>query len=277
MKDAFYPKLFLALALLGGWIGLTSYISHQYTYVDEDRFNYVVHDVPAVIRNAQGMEFVYIKPGLFEMGGGYWLPQEVIIGEGFYFQTTEVTQGQWLAIMHHNPSHFQDCGANCPVEMVSKDDVNVFLHALNAQQTRYHYRLPNEGEWEYVARTGNTITAQGRAQYEASLDEYGWFSLNAAERTHPVASKRPNRLGIFDLQGNVLEWCDKGYLAYPGKRIVDPWPYPSMKTGFHIARGGSWRSIYYFCQPYYRSGRNPNYQYKDVGLRLVIDVTKSRL
>ncbi len=165
------------------------------------------------------MDFVLIKAGTFMMGspedeeGRYYkeIQHQVILTQDYYMQTTELTQGQWEAVMGSNPSNFYNCGSNCPVEKVSWNDIQAFIEKLN-QRGEGIYRLPTEAEWEYAARAGSTtafanggITERG-CSYDANLDAMGWYYGNA-DGTHPVAQKLPNAWGLYDMHGNVWEWC----------------------------------------------------------------------
>ena len=131
-------------------------------------------------------------------------------------QTTEVTQGQWRSVMGSNPSDFANCGNNCPVENVSWDDIQSFITAMN-QRGDGTYRLPTEAEWEYAARAGSTSAfANGGisvtdCSYDPNLDAMGWYCGNASSTTHSVGGKQPNAWGLYDMHGNVWEWCQDWY------------------------------------------------------------------
>lgn len=164
------------------------------------------------------MTFNRIPTGTFMMGSPEDEPMrdsdetqhQVTLTNSYYMQTTEVTQGQWKAVMGSNPSWFSDCGDDCPVEEVSWDDVQEFITELNklGQGT---YRLPTEAEWESAARAGSMtafangdITETGSG-YDPNLDAMGWYSCNSDSKTHPVAQKQPNAWGLYDMHGNVWE------------------------------------------------------------------------
>jgi hypothetical protein len=123
----------------------------------------------------------------------------------FYIGKTEVTQAQWKAIMGKNPSHFK--GDNLPVEKVSWNDIQKFLVKLN-QQTGKNYRLPSSAEWRYAAQ-GGANSPQTIYSGSDNINKVAWYSGNAAKKTHPVATKQPNELGIYDMTGNVWEWCSE--------------------------------------------------------------------
>jgi surface protein len=164
----------------------------------------------------------------------------VTITKAFYMQKTEVTQGQWRAVMGTNPSGFSACGDICPVERVSWDDIQLFLAALNDMEPGKNYRLPTEAEWEYAARAGTTGDYGGKGV----LDDMGWYYDNSAvdgvRQTHPVAQKQPNHWGLYDMHGNVWEWVQDWYGLYTADAKTDP---TGPETGsYRVLRGGSWSS-----------------------------------
>jgi len=172
------------------------------------------------ITNSIGMTFSYIPPGTFMMGSpqdelgrdsrGFGEGQhEVTLTKGYFMQTTEITQGQWKAVMGNNPSLFNNCGDNCPAENFHWDDVQDFINALNQKEKTTKYRLPTEAEWEYAARAGST-TAFPNGDIsdidcnDPKLDAIGWYCGNADDKTHPVAQKKANKFNLFDMHGNVM-------------------------------------------------------------------------
>jgi formylglycine-generating enzyme required for sulfatase activity len=191
--------------------------------------------------NSLGMKFVYIPPGTFMMGSPKNTPnnfileiqQEVTISKSFYIQTTEVTQGQWKAVMGSNPNRFKNCGDTCPVENISWDDVQEFIKKLNEKGDE-NYRLPTEAEWEYAARAGSKTN-------ESLLDPIVWYGGNSCVDysggydcshwkdkqyscsncgTHPVGKKSPNDFGLYDILGNVSEWCQDWYGDYTSGAVT---------------------------------------------------------
>ena len=174
------------------------------------------------LTNSLDMEFVRIEPGSFMMGSenGYDDEQpvhEVTITQSFYMGITEVTQGQWQAVMGNNPSRHQNSLSN-PVESVSWDDVQNFIRTLNTQDTQYQYRLPTEAEWEYACRAGSS-TAYYYGDDPSELGTYAVFAANTHEQ---VGSKTPNVWGLYDMVGNVYEWTADYYGPYESEPVVDP-------------------------------------------------------
>jgi formylglycine-generating enzyme required for sulfatase activity len=138
----------------------------------------------------------------------------------YYIAETEVTQAQWKAVMGGNPSGFKGCD-DCPVDQVSWNDAQEFITRLNARAGSPRYRLPTEAEWEYAARGG----ANSRGyQYAGSNDisEVAWYDDNSGSETHPVKGKKPNDLGVYDMSGNVWEWCSDWYGNYSAASQTNP-------------------------------------------------------
>jgi len=233
--------------------------------------------------NSLGMTFNLIPAGTFTMGSpvnepGRFLNEtqhEVILTKDYYMQTTETTQGQWFTLTGNNPSYFSHSHKeNCPVEQVSWDDIQTFIATLN-QRREGTYALPTEAQWEYAARAGST-TAFTNGQitnpekgYDPILDAMGWYNENSEKTTHPVAQKEPNALGLFDMHGNVWEWCADFYGTYPTGSVVDP-EGPSSGSS-RVVRGGSWRNCEArYCRSAMRRRYTPSLMYYNVGFRLVL-------
>ena len=173
-----------------------------------------------------------------------------------------VTQAQWEAIMGNHPSHFKR--DNLPVEQVRWNDVQEFINRLNAQ-TGNQYRLPTEAEWEYAARGG--ASSQGY-KYSGSntVDNVAWYSENSGNRTQPVGKKSPNELGIYDMSGNVYEWCSDWFGDYSNSVVTNP-KGPSSGSA-RVLRGGSWGDSARVVRVSYRYGRTPGCRDDDLGFRL---------
>jgi formylglycine-generating enzyme required for sulfatase activity len=192
------------------------------------------------------MEFVWIEGGEFLMGCGASdtecdddeKPAHKVRVDGFWMGQYEVTQAQWQKLMGSNPSSFE--GENRPVEQVSWDDAQEFIKKLNSR-SGMTFRLPTEAEWEYAARAG-TKTVYSFGDNVNKLGEYAWYSANSGSQTHPVGQKKPNVWGLYDMHGNVWEWCADWYdSSYYAK---DPSENPSGPSGgsSRVLRGGCWPS-----------------------------------
>ena len=195
--------------------------------------------------SATNMEFVFVKGGCFQMGDTFGdgssneKPVHEVCVDDFYIGKYEVTQGQWKAIMGNNPSRFSDCGDNCPVESASWNDIQDFINKLN-QKTGKNYRLPTEAEWEYSARSGGKNEKYAGTSNESELGDYAWYISNSGGKTHPVGTKQPNGLGIYDMSGNVWEWVSDWYDAdYYKNSPKDNTKGPSSGSA-RVLRGGSW-------------------------------------
>ena len=210
------------------------------------------------ITNTLGQTFNYIEPGTFMMGspssesgrGSDETQHQVTLTKGFYMQTTEVTQGQWKAIMGSNPSRLSSCGDDCPVETVGWNDIQTYITKLN-QQTGQTYRLPTEAEWEYAARAGTT-TAYHFGDSSSQLGDYAWYYDNNSSSTHPVAKKKPNDWGLYDMHGNVWEWVNDWYdSSYSSSPETDPQGPGSSSD--RVVRGGSWYNYAQYARSACRS------------------------
>ena len=219
-------------------------------------------------------EMVYVQGGSFMMGATSEQGSEANTDEkpahsvtlsDFYIGKFEVTQQLWRAVMGENPSRWK--GDNLPVEQVSWADCQTFVGRLNSQ-TGKNFRLPTEAEWEYAARGGNKSNGY---RYSGSNDLYdvAWYRENSDSRTHEVGGKRPNELGIYDMSGNVWEWCRDWYDdSYYGRSPAMSPTGPS--SGFvRVLRGGSWRDDAQYCRSAYRGDYDPSYRFFNYGFRLV--------
>jgi formylglycine-generating enzyme required for sulfatase activity len=184
------------------------------------------------------LEFVRIRAGTFRMGDGATV-HEVRISRDFWMQTTEVTQAQWEALGFENRSEFR--GATNPVDNVSWNDAQEFLSKLAARVPgRRKPGLPTEAEWEYACRAGTTTTWCCGNDEEA-LEAYAWYGQRGGEGSHPVAQKKPNAWGLYDMHGNVLEWCHDYWGEAKAEKAVDP-QGPDSGTG-RVIRGGGWYGV----------------------------------
>jgi len=248
-------------------------------------------EVPKTYKNSIGMEFVLIPLGSFMMGS-YISPDEVVskyggdaeffkhehpqhkvtIRQPFYFQTTAVTQGQWEKVMGDNPSKFKDSGDDCPVEMVSWEDTQKFIDNLNGMEgsDKFIYRLPTEAEWEYACRAG-TNKEFSFGDDASKLAEYAWYIENSEEQTHQVGTKKPNPCGLYDMHGNVWEWCQDWYGSYNSEPVTNP--QGPDNGAYRVVRGGSWDDGAHYCRSALRGHDWPDYRNDYVGFRLSRSVT----
>jgi formylglycine-generating enzyme required for sulfatase activity len=187
-------------------------------------------------------EMVFVQGGTFTMGCtseqgndcfSYEKPAHQVTLSDFYIGKYEITQAQWKAIMGNNPSDYV-CN-NCPVENVSWSDVQVFIRNVN-YMTNKNYRLPTEAEWEYAALGGNQSKGY---KYSGSnnVDEVAWYDDNSASNPHPVGEKKGNELGVYDMSGNVYEWCQDWYASYNSAPQTNPMVVSSGTV--RVTRGGS--------------------------------------
>jgi len=220
------------------------------------------------------LKLVRIRPGKFIMGspdsekgrGKDEGPQhEVTISKPFYMGLTEVTQAQYEAVMGTNPSKFK--GPTNPVDRVSLTDASDFCRKLSEKCGRT-VRLPTEAEWEYACRAGSK-TAFFFGDTDAGLADYAWFANNSAGGTHPVAQKKPNAWGLYDMLGNEKEWCADWYGPYAAGAAVDPKGPASSDSGL---RGGGWSGGWYTCRAASRLMQWYDNRSGDFGFRVVVSV-----
>jgi formylglycine-generating enzyme required for sulfatase activity len=164
-------------------------------------------------------------------------PAHKVTLSDFYIGKYEVTQAQWEAVMGNNPSDFRDC-KTCPIEVVSWEDVQEFIKKLNTK-TGLNYRLPTEAEWEYAAR-GGTQSKGYKYSGSNNADEVAWYLDDLERKTHPVGTKKANELGIYDMSGNVWEWCSDWYGAYNSEAQTNPKGSAEGEVPLRIIRGGGW-------------------------------------
>jgi formylglycine-generating enzyme required for sulfatase activity len=216
----------------------------------------------------KGVTFTMIpvKGGTFSMGGPAQeeKPVHQVTLSNYYIGETEVTQALWTAVMGENRSNFK--GDNRPVEEVSWNDCQTFISKLNAL-TGKKFRLPTEAEWEYAARGGNKSHGY-KFSGSNNLSAVAWYTDNSGKQTHDVKSKSPNELGIYDMSGNVLEWCQDRYGRYSSNSVTNP--TGAASGSFRVYRGGSWNYYAGCCRSAYRLCNTPDGQYSGLGLRLVL-------
>ncbi|MFC0211903.1 formylglycine-generating enzyme family protein [Paenibacillus chartarius] len=220
------------------------------------------------------MEFVQIHPGSFTMGsslhvgeGDEALEHKVSITKPFYLGKYEVTQEQWGALMGNNPSHFK--GEQLPVDSVSWDEAQLFVTKLQ-EKTGRRFTLPTEAQWEYAARAGTT-TKWDFGDSESMLGGYAWFGENSGEATHPAGQKKPNAWGLYDMYGNVQEWCNDWYASpYPQGDASDPQGPNSGES--RVLRGGAWGDDFTMVRSSYRNAAGTDAKTAGIGFRVVMMV-----
>lgn len=223
-----------------------------------------------------GMEFVFVKGGCYLMGDTFGdgdtdeKPVHEVCVDDFWIGKYPVTQRQWLSMMGNNPSNFKK-GDNYPVEYVSYDDTQDFLKKLNSKTSK-NYRLPTEAEWEYAARSGGKKERWAGTSSESELGDYAWYNDNSGDSTNPVGQKMPNGLGVYDMSGNVLEWCSDRY----GNQyyVSSPNANPQGPTfgANRVFRGGSWYGEPRNVRVANRGGESRRYRFVNLGFRLVLPV-----
>ena len=181
------------------------------------------------------MKMVLIRPGKFMMGEGTD-QHEVTISKPFYMGVYEVTQAQYEAVMGTNPGYFK--GTTNPVETVSWNDAVEFCKKLS-EKTRQTFRLPTEAEWEYACRAG-TQTAFSFGDDPSALGDYAWWNGNSSDTPHPAGQKKPNAWGLYDMHGNVMEWCADWHGGYPKGPATDPSGPATSALGARVLRGAPW-------------------------------------
>ncbi len=250
--------------------------------VDDDTEIDAIENEDIIPFNVGGVAFnmVFVEGGTFKMGAtpeqgddadDNEKPVHTVTLSDYYIGETQVTQGLWQAVMGNNPSYFKK-GDNYPVEQVSWNDAQDFIEKLNVK-TCMPFCLPTEAEWEFAARGGNEGNGfrysggndlDKVAVYEQNADSLG--SDNPAYGTHPVKTKDCNELGIYDMSGNVWEWCQDRYADYSNRPATDPQGDSSNPA--HVLRGGSWHGVASYCRVSSRQYNNPDFCNYNLGFRL---------
>jgi sulfatase modifying factor 1 len=224
-----------------------------------------VTTIPSPVTHGKksGLTMIPVAGGTYTMGSpsnevnrGNDECQHSVTVDNFAMGQYEVTQADWQEVMGTNPSSVKNC-MRCPVENVSWNDINDFIKAANQKYSR-SFRLPSEAEWEYAARGGKKSEGY-RYSGSDDINNVAWYASNAANKTHEVGTKKANELGLYDMSGNVWEWCSDAWGPYPG--CTEPEEGDGTRRVF---RGGSWDDFDYNCRVWYR-GRD------DVPLRSIIN------
>ncbi|MDY6972428.1 MAG: tol-pal system protein YbgF, partial [Thermodesulfobacteriota bacterium] len=247
-------------------------------------------DHPALkFRNSLDMMFVYLPPGVFEMGSPLDEPgrnddelhHRVTLTRGFYMQTTEVTKGQWEAVMGTRPwsgKKYVIDNADSPAVFVSWEDCQEFIKEINRKEGVDKYGLPSEAEWEYACRA-RSATKYFFGRHDGGLMNYAWIKKNTwnlgRRYAHMVGTKKANPWGLFDMHGNVWEWCRDWYGEYPSSPVTDP-EGPLWGTE-KVLRGGSWLRYARYCRSASRFKRAMNVASRHIGFRLKAEVSPVRI
>lgn len=227
----------------------------------------------SIVFGSNQYQMVYVQGGTFTMGAtsemedtrdSEKLAHQVTLTNNYYIGKTEVTQALWKAVMVNNPSSFK--GDNLPVEQVSWNDCQKFISKLNSMTGQY-FRLPTEAEWEFAARGGNNSNhfLYGGSNYPGNV---AWYPGNSEMQTHAVATKQPNELGIYDMSGNVSEWCADWYGNYSSSSQTNP-TGPNSGS-YRVGRGGSWGRVVLYCRSSGRDYFDPDSRDFILGFRLAL-------
>jgi len=223
-----------------------------------------------VMTNSIGMTLVKIPAGSFSMGSSSYSKETAVhtvnFAADFWLGQHEVTQAQYRQIMEASPIRFQD--DTLPAERVSWEDAAEFCRRLGARENKT-YRLPTEAEWEYACRAGSRA-AFCFGDDDSRLGEYAWYDAIAGDKTHPVGTRKPNAWGLYDMHGNVWEWCLDWYQEefYSVSPAADPKGPDSGQ--FRVLRGGCWYNRPVFCRSARRDFNGPDYRDDGVGFRVVL-------
>jgi formylglycine-generating enzyme required for sulfatase activity len=235
-------------------------------------------------RPTPGPRFVWLPAGAFTLGSPASEvdrqadegPQtQVTLTRRFFMGRYDVTQGEYSSVIGSNPSYFGG-DTNRPVEMVNWSEANNYCAQLTVRERTagrlpagWAYRLPTEAEWEYASRAGSTNRfSYGNDPGYTQLGNYAWYVANSGGTTHPVGGKSPNRWGLYDMSGNVWEWCSDWYGTYPGGNVTDP--SGSVSGSGRVTRGGGWGDIANDCRSARRNYYDPSRRYSWIGFRVVL-------
>jgi formylglycine-generating enzyme required for sulfatase activity len=258
----------------------TSVLSQLPTSVLSQLPTSVLSQLPASVllqspprKNSIGIEFKLLPAGTFTMGDKDDAPaHRVTLTKAFELGVYGVTQKQYEKVMGSTPSDFS--GPQNPVEQVSWHEAVEFcrkLSALPAEQAAGRvYRLPTEAEWEYACR-GGTTTLYSFGDDESQLGQYAWYDQNSGNTTHAVGGKKPNPWGLYDMHGNVWEWCEDWYGEYAPSASEDPMGASSGSS--RVLRGGSWSNLASYCRAAFRGLHVPSDRYYGVGFRVVCELS----
>ncbi len=254
-------KILTLLLLVPTFINVSAQVANE----SQNKITFTVKGV--------SFDMIKVKAGTFYMGATSEQQNpnddekpahKVILTRDYYIGKTEVTQALWIAVMGGNPSEFE--GANKPVDNVTWDACQTFVKKLSAA-TGKKFRLPTEAEWEFAARGGNNSKHYQYSGGHYALD-VAWYGKNSGGTTHEVATKQPNELGIYDMSGNVWEWCSDWKGDYSSSVQYNPTGPASGSN--RVRRGGSWNVGAWYCRSSYRGYYYPDRRGINLGLRLAL-------
>ena len=242
-------------------------------YASSSSVSSVGNEISIPVKNGITIDMVKVEAGTFIMGATSEMENpyswektvhQVTLTNDYYIGKYEVTQALWQSVMGSNPSEFK--GDNLPVEQVSWNDGQEFISKLN-RMTGRKFRLPTEAEWEYAARGGKKSRGY---QYSGSsnISDVAWYDGNSGSKTHPVGTKQANELGIYDMTGNVWEWCQDRYGSYVSSSQKNP--TGTVRGSNRVYRGGGWDIFAWSCRLSCRNYGPPYFRYDYLGLRLVL-------
>ena len=265
-------RTMVLVGIAGVVLGIVAYLNYRQNSPIVYKGEIPQSTIETIVVNGVEFNMVKIEGGTFHMGatseqGGYdeEKPVHSVTISDYYIGETEVTQELWEAVMGSNPSYFTGNNQR-PVEYVSWYDCQEFIKKLN-QLTGKKFRLPTEAEWEYAAR-GGKYSRGYKYSGRNDVDEVAWYESNSGETTHPVATKEANELGLYDMNGNVWEWCKDWYGYYQSNSQTNP-TGPSEGRS-RVLRGGGWFNSDWNVRVSSRGGSTPDYRYDEDGLRLAL-------
>ena len=267
----------MLVCIAGVVLGIVAYLNYRQNSPIVYKEEIPQSTIETIVVNGVKFNMVKIEGGTFSMGEAEVTQEDDVLDwekpvhnvtlSDYYIGETEVTQELWEAVMGSNPSWFQGDNQR-PVEMVSWDDCQKFIKKLNLL-TGKEFRLPTEAEWEYAAR-GGKYSKDYVYKYSGSnnADEVAWYWQNSGRTPHPVKTKKANELGLYDMSGNVYEWCNDRYGYYQSYSQTNP-TGPSEGEG-RVVRGGCWYDSDWFVRVSYRGGSTPDIRFLNYGLRLAL-------
>ena len=262
MKSVYYGLMFLAR------LGLLSLACAPVASVPSDPEPGTLSSGPI-----HGMTFAWIPSGSFSMGSPFSEqgrqedegPLHTVKIQGFEMMTTEVTQGMWKGVMGDNPAHDYGVGSSHPVYYVSWNDCLAFIEQLNLLDPTYEYRLPSEAEWEYACRAVSKTAFYWGNTMDGS---YCWYSDNSNGATHRVGQTLPNAWGLYDMSGNVWEWCEDWYHQSYSGAPTDGTAWIAPDGSLRVIRAGGWYVDAQYCRSADRCYGSPDFSFVSFGLRL---------